>query len=441
MIQQRVLRTADRVASAFGLLDRDLDGAGILDLAQRRCCLDGFDAATVTEPLRVLLQAYSQEAELSLVGRAAARWDIMRFLSNLARMAEEEAARPALRDEPVTAPIFVTGLPRSGTTFLYRLLAEDGGHRVPLMWETIQPYPDPGPPPRRDPRPARVARNLRAFARLAPEFPSLHPFSATAPQECTEITAHLFRSMRFDTTHHVPSYRSWLDRAGHADAYRFHRRFLQHLQAQDRAGHDGAAPRRWVLKAPEHVFALDALLQAYPDAHLVFVHRDPLKVLPSVARLTEVLRAPFARRIDRAAIGRRVTGDWLAGAARMVEASRSLPGRTRVVHVHYRDLVSRPLETVAGVYRGLGLSLSKTAAQRVARLVEREPQGGYGQDQHRFADYGLDPAQQRQRFQPYVEHFRVEAEYEAGAATPEPARHPAARVRTSAPAGKAAPVA
>ena len=441
MIQQHVLRTADRVAGAFGLLDQDLDGAGMLDLAQRRCCLDGFGAAAVTEPLRVLLQAYSREAELSLAGRTAARWDVMRFLSNLARMVEEVAARPALRDEPVTAPVFVTGLPRSGTTFLHRLLAEDGGHRVPLMWETIQPYPDPGPAPRRDPRPARVARNLRAFARLAPEFPSLHPVSATSPQECTEITAHLFRSLRFDTTHHVPSYRSWLDRAGHADAYRFHRRFLQHLQAQDRTGRDGAAPRRWVLKAPEHLFALDALLQAYPDANLVFVHRDPLQVLPSVARLTEVLRTPFTRRIDRAAIGRQVAGDWLAGAAQMVEASRSLPGRTRVVHVHYRDLVNRPLETVAGVYRGLGLGLSKTTALRVGRLLEREPQGGYGQNQYQFADYGLDPAQQRRRFQPYVEHFRVEAGYEAGAATPDTARRAAPLPRPSAPARKAAPIA
>ncbi len=438
MIAQQVLRTADRVVGAFGLLDRDLDGAGLLDFAQQRCRLDGFGDDAVAAPLRVLLQSYSREASLSLVGRAAARWDIQRFLSNLARMAEEEAARPGIRDEPIEAPIFVTGLPRSGTTFLYRLLAEDAGHRVPRTWETIHPYPDPGPKPRRDPRPARVARNLRTFARLAPEFPSLHPFSATSPQECTEITAHLFRSLRFDTTHHVPSYRSWLDREGHVEAYRFHRRFLQHLQAQDRVGREDVVPRRWVLKAPEHVFALNALLQAYPDARLVFVHRDPLKVLPSVARLTEVLRAPFTRRVDRVDIGRQVVGDWLAGATRMVEASGSLPDSTRVMHIQYSDLVARPLEVVGEIYRGFDFSLSTTASQRITRLVEREPRGGYGQNQYSFEQYGLDPAQERRQFQPYVEHFRVTLEHEAGPRTPGPARRPA---RPFAPAHGVAPTA
>ena len=418
MIPQHALQTADRVAGALGLLDRDLDGAGLLEFAERRCRLHGFGGAAAAAPLRVLLQAYSREASLSLVGRAAARWDVQRFLSNLARMAEEEEARPGIRDEPVAAPVFVTGLPRSGTMFLYRLLAEDGGHRVPRMWETIHPYPDPGPAPSRDPRPARVARKLRTFARLAPEFRSLHPLGATSPQECTEITAHLFRSLRFDTTHHVPSYRAWLDQEGHAEAYRFHRRFLQHLQAQDPAGRNGAAPRRWVLKAPEHVFALDALLGAYPDARLVFVHRDPLKVLPSVARLTDVLRAPFTRRLDRAAIGRQVADDWLAGAARMMGAGRSLPAGMRVVHVHHQALTARPLETVAEVYRGLGLELSATTAQRIARLVEREPGGGYGQNHYSFEQYGLDPAAERRRFQPYVEHFRVAPEYEGRAGAP-----------------------
>ena len=152
MIPQHALQTADWVAGALGLLDRDLDGAGLLDFAERRCRLHGFGAAAAAAPLRVLLPAYSREASLSLVGRAAARWDVQRFLSNLARMAEEEKARPGIRDEPVAAPVFVTGLPRSGTTFLFRLLAEDGGHRVPRMWETIHPYPDPGPPPSRAPR-------------------------------------------------------------------------------------------------------------------------------------------------------------------------------------------------------------------------------------------------------------------------------------------------
>ena len=167
----------------------------------------------------------------------------------------------------------------------------------------------------RDARPARVARQLRAFERLAPEFRALHPLDATSPQECSEITAHVFRSLRFDTTYRIPSYRHWLDQAGHLPAYRFHRRFLQHLQHQAPGG-------RWVVKCPDHLFALDAIRAVYPDARLVFVHRDPVKVLLSVAKLTEVVRRPFTRRLDPHEIGRQESARWLDGTQRMIAGRR-----------------------------------------------------------------------------------------------------------------------
>src|SRR5262249_38317778 len=151
--------------------------------------------------------------------------------------------------------------------FLHRLMMADPENRAPLVWETISPWRSGTG---RDRRIARVARQLKMFEFLAPEFRALHPLDATSPQECSEITAHVFRSFRFDTNYHVPSYRHWLDADGqrHLPAYQFHRRFLRHLQYQD-----GTA-RRWVLKCPEHVFALRAIRTVYPDARLIFVHRD-----------------------------------------------------------------------------------------------------------------------------------------------------------------------
>src|SRR5262249_41365936 len=159
-------------------------------------------------------------------------------------------------------------------------------NRAPAVWETIFPWPNER---RRDRRADTVARQLKTFEWLAPEFRALHPLDATSPQECSEITAHVFRSLRFDTNYRVPSYRDCLDSdvGRHLPAYRFHHRFLRHLQYQD------GRQSRWVLKCPEHVFALRSIREVYPDARLIFVHRDPVKVLLSVARLTEVLRRPF----------------------------------------------------------------------------------------------------------------------------------------------------
>jgi hypothetical protein len=133
---------------------------------------------------------------------------VVRFLSNLLRFHAEEKANRQILDLPIEQPIFITGLPRSGTTFLHRLMMIDFMNRCPLVWETIFPYPQPG---QRDHRVSRVARQPKAFELLAPEFAALHPLEATSPQECSEINAHVFSGLRFDTNYHIPSYRLWLD--------------------------------------------------------------------------------------------------------------------------------------------------------------------------------------------------------------------------------------
>ena len=389
-----LLRLADRLAARAGLLDRSFPAARLLARAGLA------DDPELAEALGRLLDACAAESALSVVGRIATAWDTSRLLGNLARLAAEEARDPGVLAEPLSAPIFITGLPRSGTSFLHRLLLEDPDNHAPRVWQTIAPYPQPGRPDRRI---AAVERQLAAFARLAPEFPGLHPLSATSPQECSEIGAHVFRSLRFDTTYHMPSYRAWLDAGAQLPAYRFQRRFLQHLQHQRPAG---AAPGRWVLKCPDHVFALAELREAFPDARLVFVHRDPVSVVLSVARLTEVLRRPFTRRIDRLAIGRHEAARWHDGAARMIRAAAD----PRICHIHYQALTADPLGTARQVYRHFGLRLPASAKAAIARMAAREPNGGYAHEAYRFADYGLDPAAERARFGDYTRFFDIATE-------------------------------
>ena len=366
------LRIADSVADMAGILRRPFRAEDLVAQAQRETGLWDFGDTEFIEPLRRFLAACSApEANLSLIGQLATRWDVVRFLSNLLRFHAEEAIRPELAARKIERPIFITGLPRSGTTFLHRLMMTDPENRAPSVWETIFPWPNPVGPDRRA---ARVARQLKMFEWLAPEFRALHPLEATSPQECSEITAHVFRSLRFDTNYHVPSYRRWLDAdvGRHLPAYQFHRRFLTHLQYQDRI------PRRWVLKCPEHVFALRAIRTAYPDARLIFVHRDPVKVLLSVAHLTEVLRRPFTRALDPKLIGRDESARWLAGARRMMETGDDAGLPEPVCHVHHMDLISDPVATVDGVYRHFGMDLPDTAATAIDRYLAERPNGGYG---------------------------------------------------------------
>jgi len=404
LAQSSVLKMADSVADALGILRRPLRADALLGLARRRSGLAEFGDMSFVDPLRRLLAACGEEASLSLIGRIATRWDTVRFLTNLLRFHDEEQRNTGILAQPIERPIFITGLPRSGTTFLHRLLMLDPDTRAPLVWQTIYPYP-PANPGRGGPdaRARRVARQLRSFERLAPEFRGLHPLDATSPQECSEITAHVFRSLRFDTTYRIPTYRHWLDADSHVPAYRFHRRFLQHLQHQDAGG-------RWVLKCPDHLFALDAIRSVYPDARLVFVHRDPVKVLLSVAKLTEVLRRPFTRRIDPHEIGRQESSRWLLGTQQMVAVGDDAGLREPVHHVLHRDLVQNPVGTVAALYRHFGLTLTPAMAAAVAQYAEQRPTGGYGPRDYRFEDHGLDGALEREKFRGYMDRFGIEPE-------------------------------
>ena len=410
MLQRAVSRVADRMIYARALLRDPLSADELIARAQRQTGLVDFGPTPFQEPLQNLLRACREEAELSLFGRFATHWDAVRFLSNLLRLREEERRAPGILEQRIERPIFIAGLPRSGTTFLHSLLAQDHANLVPRVWELIHPYPLDGPGPGPDVRPQRVARQLRLFGMLAPEFRRMHPIDASSPQECSEITAHVFASLRFDTTYHVPGYRRWLDKTGHFDAYRFHKRFLQHLQ------HQAAVARHWVLKCPDHIFALRALREVYPDAGIVFVHRDPLAVLPSVARLTEVLRRPFTRHVDKIEIGRQDSDRWLAAAELMIEAADEERFEEPILHIHYLNLVSDPLETVETLYRHFGRPLDPHTATRIRRLVEAKPNGGYGTRRSHLEEYGLDPVVEHQRYARYSERFGIRPERRTGSA-------------------------
>ncbi len=401
-LQASLIGIADKIAHKTGFGRKLPSAEELMRIAAKRARRAGFSDRSFIEPLRRLLAAYENEADLSLFGWFAARWDISRCLANLLRFDEEEERSPHILRLPVESPVFVTGMPRSGTTFFHMLLAQDPGNLVPLCWQTIFPYPRRGAASP-DLRPALVERQFKIFESLTPDLHKLHPLTAQMPQECAEITGQVFQSLRYDTTHFVPSYQAWLNAAGHERAFKFHKRFLQHLQAQSGLG-------QWVLKCPDHVFVLDDLLTVYPDARFVFVHRDPLSVLPSVAKLTELLRRPFTRSLNKRQIGRQVVDRWAQGTDLIQSASSRLDLHGRIFHVHYKNLVRDPLGSLAGFYEHFDLPFGNAAKARIQGFVDRTPHGGYFTNHYSFEEFGLDPSALRDRFQAYMSAFDIEAE-------------------------------
>jgi hypothetical protein len=383
----------------------ELDPDRLLAEAQARTGLADFGDDRFRAPLRLLFEAYEEDAALTPFGRLVARRDALRLLENRLQLQAAWSRDPSLLEAPVRAPLFVLGLPRTGTSILHELLAQDPSVRVPMTWEVQRVWP----PPERatfetDPRIEEAERHFGGVDRVLPEFRRIHRMGARLPQECVALTCHDFASLVFHTSHRVTRYQAWLDGAELDWVYASHRRQLQYLQARCPA-------ERWVLKSPGHLWTLDALLRVYPDARIVQTHRDPLRVVASLAHLVAVLRSLASDRIDRREIG----ADWTArladGLARTLAVRRSgaLPPE-RVFDIQFGDFVGNEIETIRRLYDHFGFALSADAELRMGRYLAAHGKDAVGAHRYRLADAGLDPAVERRRYRDYQEYFRVPEE-------------------------------
>ena len=383
-----------------------LDEKILLGKACKRVGLDDFGDDSFLEPLRLLLNSYETEAELNFIGRICVQNDILRLLGNRLRLVEDRKRFPEIAAEIIRRPLFITGLPRSGTTFLHALLAQDPAHRAPQVWEVMYP----SPPPEKgsydsDRRIAKTQLQLKSIDFLMPDFKAVHLIDARLPQECIAITNHDFRSHVFESMYFVPSYRTWYDGQDKRPAYEFHRRFLQHLQWR-------CPGKGWVLKAPSHLLGLRALFQVYPDAAIVLTHRDPLKVLPSCASFTEVLRGAFTDHIDKRVLGHEVMSRWEEGARLAIECRQGkngLPGE-RFFDVHYSELVRSPISVVRRLYRHFDLELTDRAEQAMRRFAAENPKDKGGVHRYSLEEFGLNPEVEKRRFQFYLDSLGIEPE-------------------------------
>jgi hypothetical protein len=401
----RLINAAGRRFLENGFSWLRLDEKTFLDKAVKRTGLDDFGDTAFLEAFRVLLQAYKTEAEFNFIGRICVHGDTVRTLDNRLRLVADRRRYPAIADEVIQRPLFITGLPRSGTTFLHALLAQDPAHRAPRVWEVMYPSPPPEAASYAcDPRITTTAKQLKWIDVLMPDFKTVHLIDARLPQECIAITSHDFRSYTFESMYHVPSYRAWHDHQDKRPEYEFHRHFLQHLQWR-------CPGKRWVLKAPSHLLALEALLQVYPDAGIILTHRDPLKVLSSCASFTEVLRGAFSDHVDKVSLAQEVRQRWEEGA-RLAVQCRTVPGdlQKKLFDVLYLELLREPMSMVRRIYEYFDMELTPAAARAMQQFLQANPKNKSGVHRYTLEEFRLDPEEERRRFQFYLDFFGLEPE-------------------------------
>lgn len=393
----RAINGGAGLARRAGLRFASLDPEEIVQQAISRAGRDDFgpDDGWRTG-LEKLASDYQLHARLTPIGRIAAHAHLIDLLANRLRMEHDRAQHPEIGSRPVQAPLFIVGLPRTGTTLLHMLMAQDPDNRVPETWEVMHPAPAEGTESMRI---RRAGRELAWMERLAPGFRVMHPLAPRLPQECIAIDSHTFSSYEFQTTHDVPDYQRWLESRDKLAVYRYHFRFLQYLQWQRPGAH-------WVLKAPAHLFGLAELLAVYPDAGIVQTHRNPLEVMASLASLSTMLRAAFSDTADPAAIGREMAqrwGDGLLHALAQRDSGR-LPG-DRFIDIEYRTIVSRPIETVRKIYARFDRELTAEAERAMREFLAANPKDKHGAHEYSLEQFGLDPDAQAERFAGYRARF------------------------------------
>jgi Sulfotransferase family len=393
------LNAGGRALRRLGAEPPSLDAESLRRAARRRASSSDFGAWDFDEPLDRLLKSYRDEAELTTLGRITVRELLVSLLDNLLRMEVERTANPAIEKQNIVAPVFIVGLPRTGTTHLHGLISEDPANRAALSWEVMYPAARAGTPEDIARVRALTGGRLDWARRLAPEFMRIHPIAPDLPQECIAITAQVFMSIQFHTTHNVPSYQDWLEESAEDLAFDFHRRLLQHLQAK-RPGN------RWVLKAPGHLFALEGLLRRYPDAKIIQTHRDPLRVMASMASHATVLRRAFSDHAEPQQIAADWTDRWARALDRFL-AVRDRAEPAQFLDVSYESIVNDPLATVERVYDFLGWPLTGEARSMISAFLAANPQNKHGVHRYTLEQFGLSRVAEAARFRSYCERFGI----------------------------------
>ncbi|MFT4047995.1 MAG: sulfotransferase [Solimonas sp.] len=375
----------------------------IIGAARAATGLSDFGDPSALDALERLVQASNEEARLSPAG--AQRWagNLIGIASNRLRIVDYLKQHPELLERPIEKPMFVFGLPRTGTTLTINLLSADPGRRCLLRWEAL----NPAPPAQKgelqtDLRCGAERQRLAMSLQFAPHIAAAHWEEADGPSECQFAMQLSFCSQVFDSSVRIPSYGQWfLREADYLPAFKFHKQLLQVLQQHN----DG----RWTLKNPWHPLYINELTTVYPDAQLVMTHRDPVDVVGSACSLIRLVRPMFSDQVDLKEIAVQLLDTFDLMIARQ-NAYRDRHGEDAIYDIQYSEQMRDPIGTMRKLYARFDEPFTPQIEAAMQKTMAANPKGRFGKHVYALEEFGLTADGVRKHFRDYYERFRIPAE-------------------------------
>ncbi len=363
--------------------------------------LDDAGGDDYREGLERLVESMNSEGDLTEMGEVMQHARLVALLAARLQVEDTYRLHPDIDDQEVAGPVFVIGLPRTGTTALSQLVAADPQFRSLRMWESGAPVPPPETATEHtDPRIAIAEGNLALMNEAFPLMQTMYHSEATTATECQDLMGMSFRTAHFDGFARVPSYMDWVIDTDMRETYRYHRRVLRLLQWH-------CPPTLWHLKTPVHMFALDALVEAYPNARFLWSHRDPAEVLGSVCSLIHYTRSWSSDRDDSIELGAEELDRWWTAVRRAMDFRRRA-GDGRFADISFARLQSDPVAALAEGLALIGLNFNEESQASVEGWAASHRPGSHGSHSYDLSDFGLSPALIRERFATYYATFDVQ---------------------------------
>lgn len=379
--------------SLDSLHQRAIDAAGF----------DDFGDPSYLEGLRILLQAYDEEARLHPTGMEMTEGSIVHVLTQRLRTEEMWKRHPGVLATEIRRPIFILGCVRTGSTALHYLMGDDPGLQKLEWWLASNPRPRPPRETWEDHPDFQASQaEMDGMFGADPSLKTMHFTTAAGPEECRHFLAQSFTDDSFEVTATIPSYEEWYHSTRHEKTYERHKRLVQLVGSTD-------TERRWLLKYPVHLRQLDVLLDVYPDACVVHTHRHPTEVIPSYTNMVAGYRGLFEEDVDREDIARHQLAGWAEASNMAVEIRQRFP-EGQFFDLYFEDFMADRVGSVRRIYEHFGQPCTPQTEAALERHAAENPRGKHGRHEYSAKGTGLTEGEIVDAFGPYLARFYPEGE-------------------------------